>query len=242
MNRICFTAALTLFALSTAAQESTPRAKRSLVVYNLTDWEKYSFSEGTGDSIFLRTGESSLRIFHPTIAYRWEEHKGRYHEVELINFHLSTKEHSVQPVVPTTGAAESAVEGEQITRLAFSARYEYQTSIRYNEDRPWGFSIGMGINPYYFLHTVRPLVTTNFPERVHVFGTRLYAVPRFTWHISERIFLDVNLPFCVGEFRLRYHYDENPVLAINERGRRTAEFSTLPALFSGRIGLGFKLF
>lgn len=124
-----------LFALSAAAQESTPGPKRSLVVYNLTDWEKYSISEGPGDSVFFRTSESNLRIFHPTIAYRWEEQKGRYHEVELINFHLSAGEHSVQPAVPATGGAGSAVEGEEIIRFAFSARYEYQTSIRYNEDR-----------------------------------------------------------------------------------------------------------
>lgn len=242
MNRVQLTIALLLLAFAAKGQESAPRHARALKIYNLTDWERYSHSDDGGDTSFLRTTESGLRIFHPTIAYRWEQRKGRFHEVELIDFRFSSREKSVRPLTPHTGVTASATAGEQIMQAALSVRYEYQTYIRHKEDRPWQISLGLGINPYYFLHLLQPLVTTHFPERVHTAGMRLHAVPRFTWHLSERLFLDVNLPFCIAELRFQHRYDETPTIPIDERGSLLSEFNTFPALFSGRIGVGFKLY
>lgn len=241
MNRTCFTAGLALLAFGAAGQDAAPKLQRSLLVYNLTDWERYSHSDDGGDTSFFRTAESMLRIFHPTIAYRWEQRKGRFHELELIDFRFSAREKTVRPVAPSAGVSASAMAGEQITQAALSVRYEYQTYIRHRENRPWQISLGLGINPYYFLHLLQPLVTTHFPERVHTAGMRLHAVPRFTWHFAERLFLDVNLPVCVAELRFQHRYDETPTLPIDERSSLLSEFNTFPALFSGRIGLGFKL-
>lgn len=241
MNRVQLAAALLLLAFAAKGQESSPRQTSALKIYNLTDWQRYSYSESQKEDVFLRTTESNLRIFHPTFAYRREQRKGRYHEFELTELHFFAREESAQPVTAQTGAPGAVQEGEQVIRLAFSVRYEYQMSIGYDEEKSWDFSVGLGINPYYFFQDVMPSVTTDFPERLHITGARLFAVPRFIWNLSPRMFLDVNLPICLSEFRHRYHYDESPTIPVGERGTAVTEFSTLPALFSGRIGLGFKL-
>jgi hypothetical protein len=241
MKWSCLTTALLLFALSANGQESNREYTRAVKLYNLIDWESYSTSWTDSDTNFFNPTQSSLRIFHPTIAYQWQSKKGNYHELELITLRLSHEEHILKSASPSSGASSQIAESMIVSQFGFSVRYEYQMDLIAKDKKPWDFSLGLGINPYYFYQISRSELTTIFPTSLSTFGTRLFAVPRFSWHLSPRFFLDVNVPICLGEYRHQYHYDENPAFAISERGRRQVDFSTLPALFSGRIGIGFKL-
>lgn len=238
----CLSAAFVLAALIASAQESKRDYSRAIKVYNLTDWESYSESWTQLDTNYFRSEESSLRIFHPTIAYQWQSKKGNYHELELISLNLSREKHMLETGSPATGTASLLETGVTTYRAALSVRYEYQVSLRPKDEKYWDFSIGLGVNPYLFYQLNHPQVSSIFPTSLLTFGTRVYGVPRFVWHVSPRIFLDVNVPVCLAEYRHQYHYDETPTIPIPERGRNNIEFSTLPALFSGRIGMGFKLY
>lgn len=241
MKIYCLSAAFVLVALNAIAQESPREYSRALKLYNLTDWERYSDSWTLRDTNFFNLEQSSLRIFHPTIAYQWQSKKGNYHELELISFQLSNREEAVEAATPATGTNSQLIQSEITFAAGLSLRYEYQISIRPKDEKPWDFSVGVGLNPYYFYQRFSAEISTMFPTSVSTFGTRVFAIPRFTWHLSPRVFLDVNLPICMGEYRHQYRYDESPVLQVSERGQRAIDYSLFPALFSGRIGIGIKL-
>ncbi len=241
MKKSCLSAALVLTAIMVVAQES-PRAYRSAIkLYNLTDWEDYTVNGAYNDTNFYVHRDFALRILHPTIAYQWQSNKGHYHEIELITLQVAHTERFTKSSTPAMGNTSQTVVSEITTRAALSVRYEYQMSLRPQHERPWDLSLGVGVNPYYFFQIYSAEISTVFPTSVSTFGTRVFAVPRFTWHLSPRIFLDVNIPICLGEYRHQSRYNESPVIPISERRKGEIDFTAMPALYSGRIGIGVKL-
>lgn len=125
--------------------------------------------------------------------------------------------------------------------LALSFRYEYQWSFDKDPTRKVSFSLGLGFNPYFFQYSRTPILTTEFPDRDQIFGVRAFAIPRLSWHISPRFYVDFNLPFCLAEYRYHGIYNEDPVIPLDDRKLQNTDLTALPNYFSGRIGIGVKL-
>jgi hypothetical protein len=210
--------------------------KYAVKLYNLTSFEDYSNSENDTNQYSFRYSSRNFRIFHPTFAFQWETGKKNYHEVELTDFMFGI---TGEDGNDTTYGGVTEGDKKFITTY-ISIRYEY--ILNFNKARETRFvpSLGFGMNPYYGQYNDQPAESNAFRTSEYYFGARIFLVPRLTYHFSPKIFIDLNIPFCIADVYFQRYTDEDPTLTLEERQTSSITFDAFPKVFSGRIGVGLK--
>lgn len=209
------------------AQEDGSTKKYSLKVYNLMSYEN------TGGEFHEST---EFNIIKPSFAFQWKTKKMIYHEIELINFQVNKHHHSDKDM--QTGNVNYDY---KFFKTDVSLRYELIFSLNKTEGKKLMPAIGIGINPYFFQVKSTPLTPNTFNNTITYTGAGLYLIPRLVYNISEKLYLDFNIPVMLSNNNIEINKVENPSFNINQRRTTTSNSNQFPAYYSGRIGLGVRI-
>jgi hypothetical protein len=234
---------LFLFAVKTGwAQNINLDYKRALKIYNLTTFEEQTKSRRLNDTSTYRYQytNTTLQIFHPTIAFQWKSKKNNFHEIELTSLMLGKSGTKIEFINDTKNNGQT-INGDDLTTTVISARYEYILNFCKSNDSKIVPSIGFGINPYYRQNDYSPKISSSFPTSEISVGMRTFITPRLTYFVTSKLFIDVNIPLCFFDIFYFVDKEDNPAIPIQQRTITAFDYSQFPKIFSGRLGVGLKL-
>jgi hypothetical protein len=228
------------FLISTGWTQNTNLDYRSgLKIYNLTTTEGLSKTVRLSDTSSYQFTNTSTQILHPTIAFQWKAKNNNFHEIELTNFEIGKTGAKTEFVADTNGIP--FVSGQDIVTTALSVRYEYILNFNKSKDSKLVPSLGFGVNPYFRKNKYSPLASSSFPAFESSFGLRAFITPRVTYFITQKIFVDLNIPLCLFDNFILTEMRDNANLPVEQRTVSTYNFNQFPKFISGRIGIGIKL-
>src|ERR1044071_9157733 len=102
-------------------------------------------------------------------------------------------------------------------------------------------AIGIAAMPYYNRYRTDPAITALFPTRDNLVGVRGFIVPRLNYHISKRVYADLNVPINLFDAQRHSTNTLNSALPAEQRTTSAFNFNALPAYYSVRLGIGVKL-
>ena len=212
----------------------------SIKLYNLTTFEKTKLSSRTQPSIQTTTTDKNLTLLHPTIAIQWKTKKNRYKELELTNFMI--EKNDTYSYSTRDSLLESfTTSGNKITQTFIGVRFEEMRMIKKISNKKSNFFFGIALNPYYKNYRFTPYTSNLFPSNLKQFGINGYIIPRFTYTLSSRLFIDINLPIQFATLNFESNSLNNPTIVRSSQRTQTLDFYAFPKYFSGRVGLGIHL-
>ena len=231
---------LLLFFKDGWAQNTNLDYKNAFKIYNLTTFEKYSKYRGDTTAYSFRYTTTTLQILHPTIAFQWKTKKNNFREIELTNFMLSKTGTQTEIVIDSTGIAQMVSRNDLIATL-ISVRYEYTLNFNKSKDKKLVPSLGFSINPYFRQNTYTPIISTSYKTVERYFGASAFVIPRLTYYLSSKLFIDINIPLSFSDIYCLTDKEENPAIPAKQQTITTYNFELFPKIFSGRLGVGLKL-
>jgi hypothetical protein len=224
------------------AQNTNLDYSGALKIYNLTSYETYTTSvfTDTTNSNYHFSKHSALTVFHPTVAYQWKTTKSNFHEVELTGLMFANKRSQTVLMNDSTNI-NPTIGGMNTLTSELSLRYEYILTFNKMKESKFVPSVGFGLNPFYRRISNRPVLSNMYPSSERQFGVRAFITPRITYFVTQKFFLDLNIPLCFSEFNLTALRQDNPVIPFDHRTTSTINFYQFPKFLSARIGIGIKI-
>jgi len=65
--------------------------------------------------------------------------------------------------------------------------------------------------------------------------------PLLSYYLTSKLFIDINIPICLGEIYYTIDKNEHPALRIEQRSISSVNIREFPKIFNGRIGIGLKI-
>ena len=225
-------------------QNAIPSYRYSFKVYGLSVSESYEYTQrfGNEDPYTRITEMSNWRIFHPTFALQWKTKADNYQEIELTFLEISSNEFLRTRFDNEDLSYPSFYyeAGTKVTTTHVSLRYEYIYRLTKAVDRRFDFSLGAGINPYFFNISENPVISNQFPTHERNMGAFFQVVPRIQFNLSNKLYMDLNVPFCLFYYNHRRLEREDPQLIDELKIQTFTDNTLLPDVYSVRIGLGFR--
>lgn len=223
------------------AQNANLDFKKAFKIYNLTSYDRdITFVNDT--TIFSARNQTlSFHILKPTIAFQWKSKKNNFHEIELTNFTLSRVQSKTDLINDTSGKVQASLGKNTFNNTMISIRYEYVVNFFKNRDSRFVPSLGFSLAPYFKHNDYSPTANNIYAYSETLTGVKSYLIPRLSYYLSSRVFLDINLPLSVSDINLRTVQNENPAIPALQKRVSNFDLEIFPKQFSGRIGVGFKL-
>lgn len=224
------------------SQNTNINYKRAIKFYNLTTIEDQTRSirlNSTSASRYQYTS-NTFQILHPTIAFQWASKKSNFHEIELTRLMLGKTSTKTEIVNDSTNNTQTLSSGNLLTTV-IAARYEYILTFNKSKERQFVPSIGFAIHPYYHQNNYSPTNPNALPTSDLSIGLKSFVIPRITYFVTSKFFIDVNIPLCFFDTYYSSYQENNPVIPIQDRTTNSFNFSGFPKFFSGRLGIGVKL-
>lgn len=233
---------LTIIVESSWGQNTNLDFKSALKVYNLTTFEEQTKSRKLNDSSSYRIQNSItlLQILHPTIAFHWKSKNKNFHEIELTSLVLG-KNKTITEITNDTTDNSQTINGGNLITVLISVRYEYIVNFNKSKESKFVPSIGFGIYPYYRQNNHSPVISNSFPTSEISAGVRTFITPRLSYFFTSKLFVDLNIPFCVFDTYILTDKENNPAIPVSQRNISSFNFNSFASIFSGRIGVGLKL-
>lgn len=176
---------------------------------------------------------------HPSAAVMIQTKRGNYHELELSQLSFGRTEESTG--IKDTNSAYKYRTDYRLYHTAIALRYEYIIMLNKRKEARFATSIGWSAMPYFERLSVMPYITSFYPMMTMNLGVRSFIVPRLIVNVSERVFLDANLPLCVLDMGTTSQNIQNPTLPAAAQKYSVWNLELMPGYFSARLGLGVKL-
>jgi len=133
-----------------------------------------------------------------------------------------------------------AAEETKLSHFYLNIRYEYGLNlIKINKQHQ--LSIAASVEPYIRFNKFVPRVSTSFPNQLTTLGSKLHLIPRATFTLSDRLFLDVNIPVEIVDVHRFRSYNDNPTYTEEQKTYTDTRSKFLDSVFRFRVGLGFNL-
>ncbi len=172
-------------------------------------------------------------LLHPSIALMWKGKNRISHEVELANF-VWQKRDDLRIDSPFVGTHLN-----HQSHFALAFRYEYMYRIG---KETWRFSpiIGAGIAPYVQQHKTQFYTSASYPTNTFATGAKVYVTPRLNVRLTNRWFLDINVPITLFEPSLLKFVIQNPSLPLRQQNNSYFNFTGFSTI-SARVAVGVRL-
>jgi hypothetical protein len=211
--------ALACLSATAQAQDSTESYWYSAKVYANIQYQR------DGGPVF----SSSQTLVQPAYAFQMKTANGNAHEFELSNFLFNA----------TKSGDPNAVYKSRATNVVL--KYEYIINLMKKRNPRLAPSVGLGAAPYF--HHVRGVPTTSsaFPYRNTVFGLSGLLIPRVTYNVTSRLYLDINVPITILDLHHQSNKVSNPAVPVSKRTNSLTRFDMLQLEpITVRIGLGIR--
>jgi len=145
------------------------------------------------------------------------------HEIGISRLSIGQRNYEQGEV---SGSILMVTEGSNSTHFYLNMRYEYIVNLMKIKNKHQ-LSIAASAEPYIEYGKSIPRTSASFPVRYSTLGNKLHLIPRVTFPLSKRLFLDVNMPIEMMHLYRAITYTENP--ALTEAQRR---FSDLDLIYN----------
>ena len=230
---LCFAALL--ISISTFAQNPNLDYKKAIKGYNQITYSTSNFMTPV-EQITSYTFD----FLQPVAGLQWKNKRNEFHELTLSGLNSSKREHKSFTQSGTTGNTQLAG-GQKVYTFHLALTYEYQIPLLKNKKSKVVPSAAIGINPYFDLSKFETLEPAWIKRTNTVVGAKILLIPRLTYYMSPKLFLDLNIPFCLADY---YSYSinrEDATAPGRVQGSSSMDMIALPKVYDFRIGLGFKI-
>lgn len=238
MKQLCLGVILLSSAYAGYAQNKNLEGKYALKLYNTTSWQKEERYAISGNYI-LSGVRKDFQLLHPSLAVRLTDKSGNMHEAELTRLELGSV-NDVTSLIDPTGASIPA-SGGKTTETNIALRYEYIFNFMKKKNSRWMPALGLGLMPYFQRSSFVPALATSFPATTTSLGAKGWIIPRITYAISSKLFVDLNVPLCITDANIQWSNQNNPNLNVKEQKSETSNFEGAPQHYSIRLGIGLKV-
>lgn len=217
------------------AQNANLDYRNALKVYN-----HFSYSNTTDESASnVSYSHKSFSFFNPTIAYQWKTAKGNLHEISLSDLYINHSEDEREYNDPIL--QQNVVDRGQSTTSRIALGYEYIVNFAKNSDWKLIPSVGFMTESSFTQGKYESMSSTDYTSSRATFGLGVFMVPRATWYMNDRFFLDLNLPVKIFSSSFTRNKIDLPTLNTEDRISNESNYTFFPSLFAMRIGIGIKL-
>jgi hypothetical protein len=223
------------------AQNTNLDYKFALKLYNQTSFEQ-SGNLASVDTLNhqLLDANSTLQYVHPTIAFQWRTKKQNFREIELINFYVNKITESLEQI-DSIGNVKNVLSNRDVYSSGISLRYEYTVMFKKLKTSNFVPSISYAANTYFKRDQFVPKNSNAFKNTQSTLGARGFIIPRLTYFLGSKLFVDLNVPICVMDLYYRVNENENPSIPPNQQRINNINFELFPKVMSVRIGVGIKI-
>ncbi len=160
------------------------------------------------------------------------------HEIGISRFRIK---HDDIYTEESTNSGGSVIPASGYKRTDFDLNIRYEYAFRLIKIKKHQLSIAASTEPYIGLAKSLPYTSDRFPVRFSALGNRLFMIPRAIFSLSDRLFLDINVPIEMMHLYRNITYTEDPSKTEEQRrfGSTVADFFDSPFRF--RVGFGFNL-
>lgn len=218
-----------------AQNKNLSGGKYAVKLYNTASWLEHK--EPFNSGIFTgNTTTEEFRYLHPSVAVSVRNAHGNFHELELSDLQFTRhNEESSLTGIPV------ALSGSEVKTVNIALRYEYIINFLKKKNTRFMPALGLAAMPYFERTSSSPVLSTEFPVSQLYAGVRAFITPRLTYAVSQRFFVDLNIPFCVADMYLDKSVQNNPMLTQEQQREEVFTFEAAPRLYSIRIGAGIRL-
>ena len=156
-----------------------------------------------------------------SFAYNYESKKGRMREWEL-------------KTIINNYSEEYA-----IRRLDTHLRYETGKYITKNPAKKFQLLRGWAYKAYYLHESLEPLQPDDFPSERNYSGLDLSFFVHLEYHLSEKVYIDINTSFASVSVGINTYYQYNPAYPVSQRKYTHFDFDGFNKRLM-RIGVGYK--
>jgi hypothetical protein len=187
----------------------------------------------------LEFHDTDIGYFSPAIGFISED--GDIHEIEISRISIGTARVDSLVVIEDPAFRSFTIEGDQTFTFHMAFRYEYLVNLRKSKPeaalKPY---IGFSAQPYFRYFSHRSTITTEFPYSFLDVGAVVSVIPRVTYDLNERWFLDLNIP--IAAYRMQWTRDEftDPTIPVGERITNELSTESFPSIFQVRFGAGMR--
>ena len=228
-----------LFSSLSFAQNKSVEYNRYIKIYNLLGYQKNTESWLDSANRFNST-HTSLKIFHPTIAFGWKGKNQNINELELITLFINNVD-DLKTSTKISNGMNMSTTGEKVFSSSLSLRYEYIINIIKSSVCKFAPSVGLAINPYYSSYNIKPHSTITFPSSDFNIGTKGFIIPRLIYKYSSKCFFDLNIPLAIFDANQDFLKVRNPGVSGHSQRVSSSSFDLIPKQFSLRFGVGIKI-
>ena len=191
-----------------------------------------------GDPTLSQVRERASTNFGVVIpAFVVAKNKAR-HEIELSNFRINNSKNVV--TAPASNGGTVAISGVRVLYIHMAVRYEFAFNLLDTKSLS-GLFLGASVQPFIDYARSIPETSLSFPIRNRQLGARLHLIPRYTYDIGKRWFIDVNFPINMVVAGHDGQRVENPVLTTKQQCNGGFDTDFFNNIFQVRIGIGLKL-
>ena len=171
-----------------------------------------------------------FQIFHPTIALEIKNKRKDVQEFEITDFDWTKNKTSF-----AAGAAG------KLMQIAIAFRYEYKLMLNKKQTKNWQASVGFAASPFFYYAYFIPEYTNDYPMKQSSFGVAAFVIPGINYKLSSKLFLDVNVPICLGVTSLENYNNVNPSLPFHSQKYSEFNYDAGFSWMSLRLGIGVRI-
>ncbi len=228
MKNYLLLSSLLLFAISSSAQRSF-----QVKVYQNTDYFDVSYYNSQTNS---SRNSNELNFSRISLAFAINTRKNFVHEIEIIIPELSKSIYNVK--LPLDYSFQD--DGPRVGTIStYSFRYEL-SKVLSNPSKKFRFNLGLAINPYFTDTEYEPENSiAYYKSNTKLFGVSFNIVPRINYNITDRILIDLNIPFKLYDLQNKETRINNPALPI--RQQTSSEFTNVffEDVYTIRLGVSY---
>lgn len=117
----------------------------------------------------------------------------------------------------------------------------YELKFKNKSKKKFLPQIGLGIEPF-ILYTERiPMIPTVFPIFSLSLGATVYVIPRISYALSDKVYLDFNIPFGLCQYIWNFEKHLNPAMTLEEQRKSQSDLDFLNSTFQIRFGIGVRI-
>jgi hypothetical protein len=223
------------------AQNTKLDYKFALKIYNQSSFEQSS-NKASVDTLNnnVQNANSTLQYIHPTIAFQWRTKKQNFREIELINFYVNKKTESLEQL-DSNGNVDNVLSKRDVYSSGISMRYEYTVIFKKLKASNFVPSISYAASAYFNHDQFVPKSSNAFKNIQSTLGARGFIIPRLTYFVGSKLFVDLNVPICIMDLYYHVNENENPGIPLNQQRISNINFELFPKVISVRLGVGIKI-
>lgn len=212
------------------------KSSYSIKLYNQISYAELNTVKLQSSKFYNHINTKKLAILNPSFALQFKTNKGSSHEIEVTILSIANSN-----IHETDSSYVNIVNGSNQLDTRFVFRYEYTPKGFIKINTSTSLNLSYGVQPYFFRTSIKPNVSTDFPESEQYIGGTLYFAPRLTYIINEKFNFDVNLPLNLLDVNFYTQEIENPIFSKSQQTKKSINFEGLPTNYNLRFGLVYKI-